>query len=50
MKFMSALFSFGGQWTPEETSNKSYQCKENQKRKFSAQKKAQRLARRLNRA
>lgn len=40
-------FKFFGE--EPKTSNKSAQCRENRKRRFSREKKAQRLARRLNR-
>ncbi len=49
MSFIGALLGFGGQYLGEATSNKSHQCRENRKRRFTREKKAQRLARRLNR-
>ena len=49
MNFMSALLGFGGTYLGADTSNKSHQCRENRKKRFTRAKQAQRLARRINR-
>jgi len=50
MSFIGTLLGFGGTYLGDETSNKSHQCRENRKRRFTREKKAQRVARRINRA
>ena len=50
MSFMQALMGYGWSVYGEATSNKSHQCRENRKKRFTRKKKAQRLARRINRA
>jgi len=48
MNFIATLMGYGWSMYGDNTSNKSHQCRENRKKRFTRAKQAQRLARRIN--